>query len=176
MILETERLILREMQPSDAEDMLRLHSNLQVQEYTGDPTIITLEGIHNKIEEKTREYRDYGYGRWVTILKEGMQFVGWAGLSYLPEFDEVDLGYRFLPEFWGKGLATEVSRAILKYGFNALQLERIIAMAMKENKASIRVMQKVGMQFEKLAPYEPGSIDVVWYFMDHNSYHGSGVL
>jgi len=176
MILETARLILREMQPSDAEAMLRLHSNPLVQEYTGDPTINTLEGIQNKIEEKTNEYRDYGYGRWVTILKEGKQFVGWAGLSYLPEFDEVDLGYRFLPEFWGKGLATEVSRAILKYGFNELQLERIIAMAMKENKASIRVMQKVGMQFEKLAPYEPGSIDVVWYFMDQNSYHGSGVL
>ena len=175
MILETERLILREMQPSDAEDMLCLHSNPHVQQYTGETTIVTIQRIQEKIEEKTKEYRDYGYGRWVTILKEGMQFVGWAGLSYLPEFDEVDLGYRFLPEFWGKGLATEVSRAILKYGFDALQLKRIIAMAMEENRASIRVMQKVGMQFEKLAPYEPGSIDVVWYFMDQNSYQRSGV-
>ena len=93
MILETERLILREMVPSDAEDMLRLHSHPEVQQYTGDPTIFTFEGIQDKIQEKTDEYRKYGYGRWVTFLKEGMQFVGWAGLSYLPEFDEIDLGH-----------------------------------------------------------------------------------
>lgn len=173
MILETPRLLLREMQPSDAEDMLRLHSNPQVQQYTGDPTIFTYEGIQDKIQEKTDEYRKYGYGRWVTILKERKQFVGWAGLSYLPEFDEIDLGYRFLPEFWGKGLATEASRAILKYGFEALKLERIIAMAMEENKGSIRVMEKVGMKFEKLAPYEPGSIDVVWYSLNKKDYRES---
>lgn len=158
------------MVPSDAEDMLRLHSNSQVQVYTGDPTILTLDGIQDKIEEKREEYRKYGYGRWITILKEGMQFVGWAGLSYLPEFDEIDLGYRFLPEFWGKGLATEASQGILKYGFEVLQLERIIAMAMEENTASIRVMQKVGMQYEKRAPYEPGSADVVWYSLDQQAY------
>ena len=174
MILETERLILREMVPSDAEDMLRLHSHPKVQLYTGEQTIVTFEGIQDKIREKTDEYRKYGYGRWVTILKDGMQFVGWAGLSYLPEFDEIDLGYRFLPEFWGRGLATEVSRAILNYGFEELKMERIIAMAMEENKASIRIMQKVGMQFEKLAPYEPGSIDVVWYSLSRQDHEKSG--
>ena len=175
MILETPRLLLREMEPSDAEDMLRLHSNAEVQLYTGDPTIFTYEGIEDKIKEKSEEYRTYGYGRWITILKEGMQFVGWAGLSYLPEFDEIDLGYRFLPEFWGQGLATEASRAILKYGFEVLQLERIIAMAMEENIGSIRVMQKVGMQFEKQAPYQPGSIDVVWYSLSRKDYEKSVV-
>ena len=170
MILETERLILREMVPSDAEDMLRLHSDPEVQQYTGDPNIFTFEGIQDKIEEKTEEYRKYGYGRWVTLLKGGKQFVGWAGLSYLPEFDEIDLGYRFLPEFWGNGLATEASRAILKYGFEELNLDRIIAMAMQENKASIRVIEKVGMRFEKLAPYEPRSKDVVWYALSQNEF------
>ena len=158
------------MVPSDAKDMLRLHSHPEVQLYTGEKTIVTFEGIQDKIKEKTEEYRKYGYGRWVTVLKEGMQFVGWAGLSYLPEFDEVDIGYRFLPEFWGKGLATEASIAILKYGFDQLNLERIIGMAMEENKGSIRVLEKSGMQFEKLAPYEPGSIDVVWYALSREQY------
>jgi len=95
-----------------------------------------------------------------------MQFVGWAGLAYLPEFDEIDLGYRFLPEYWGLGIATEASRAILNYGFDQLELKKIIAIAMKEHKASIRVMQKVGMEFDKFGPYEPGSEDAIWYWCD----------
>jgi len=95
-----------------------------------------------------------------------MHFVGWAGLAYLPEFDEVDLGYRFLPNFWGKGYATEASHEILTYGFDELELKRIIAIAMKENKASLRVMEKVGMEFDKMAPYEAGGEDVIWYWCD----------
>ena len=163
MILETERLILREMTMSDSEDMLRLYSDPEVQKYTGEDIITSTEGIHRKIAEKMDDYAKYGYGRWITVLKEGNQFVGWAGLAYLPEFDETDVGYRFLTEFWGRGLATEASRAILAYAFEQLGLERIIAIAMKENKASIRVMEKIGMQFDKYAPYEPGSEDVAFY-------------
>ena len=71
-----------------------------------------------------------------------------------------------MPKYWGGGFATEVSHAILKYGFNKLELRRIIAIAMKENKASIRVMEKIGMEFDKFAPYEPEGEDVVWYWCD----------
>ncbi len=166
MILETQRLLVRELQLTDEADMLRLHASPEVQQYTGEDIITTIAGIHDKIEEKRRDYATYGYGRWATFLKDGMQFVGWAGLAYLPEFDEIDIGYRFLPEYWGMGIATEVSHAILAYGFEELQLDRIIAIAMKENTASIRVMEKVGMQFEQLAPYEPGSEDAAWYYCD----------
>jgi ribosomal-protein-alanine N-acetyltransferase len=101
-----------------------------------------------------------------TFLKKGRQFIGWAGLAYLPEFDEIDLGYRFLPNYWGKGFATEVSHAILTYGFDKLALEQIIAIAMKGNTASISVMEKVGMEFNKFAPYEPGGEYVAWYWCD----------
>ncbi|GGD54240.1 GNAT family N-acetyltransferase [Muriicola marianensis] len=164
-ILETQRLILRELCPEDADDMMRLHSHPVVQRYTGEGVITTPERIRNKIAEKQADYRKYGYGRWATVLKEGDQFVGWSGLAYLPEFDEVDVGYRFLPEFWGQGLATEATRAILTYAFNDLKLQRIVAIAMKENIASIRVMEKAGMQFEKNAPYFPDGEDLVWYNM-----------
>jgi len=166
MIIETERLILREMVIDDAQDMLRLHSNHQVQKHTGEDVITSLEEIRNKIKEFQSRDENRGFGRWVTILKKGKQFVGWAGLAYLPEFDEIDLGYRFLPEYWGLGIATEASRAILTYGFDSLKLSKIIAIAMKENKASIKVMEKVGMEFDKFAPYELGSEDAVWYWCD----------
>lgn len=165
-MIETERLFLRKITLDDKENMFRLHSDPDVQKYTGEPVVESIEEIEKAIRIRVKDYEKYGYGRWATFLKNEMQFVGWAGLAYLPEFDKIDLGYRFLPEFWGSGLATEASRAILTYGFEKLELKRIIAIAMKENKASIKVMEKVGMVFDKFAPYEPGSKDVVWYWCD----------
>ncbi|WP_299212591.1 GNAT family N-acetyltransferase [uncultured Aquimarina sp.] len=165
-MIETERLFLREITLDDKEELFKLHSNPEVQKYTGEPVVESREEIEKAIRTRINDYEKYGYGRWATVLKKGMQFVGWAGLAYLPEFDEIDLGYRFLPEFWGSGLATEASDAILTYGFDSLKLRKIIAIAMKENKASIRVMEKVGMEFDKFAPYESGSEDAVWYWCD----------
>ena len=167
IILETQRLILREITLDDTEALFKLHSDPSVQKYTGESVVKSIEEMEKAIENRIINYNKYGYGRWATILKSGKQFVGWAGLAYLPEFDEIDLGYRFLPEYWGLGIATEASKAILEYGFNQLGLKKIVAIAMKENKASIRVMEKVGMEFEKLAPYEPGTEDAIWYCCDN---------
>lgn len=165
-LIETERLLLREITLNDKEEMLQLHSNSDVQKYTGEPLVESIEEMERAIQTRINNYEKYGYGRWATFLKNGMQFIGWAGLAFLPEFDEIDLGYRFSPKYWGMGLATEASHAILTYGFDKLELERIIAIAMKENKASIKVMEKAGMEFDKFAPYEPGGEDAVWYWCD----------
>jgi ribosomal-protein-alanine N-acetyltransferase len=165
-LIETERLLLREITLNDKEEMFKLHSTPSVQIYTGEPIVESIEEMEKTIQSRINNYEKYGYGRWATFLKDGMQFVGWAGLAYLPEFDEIDLGYRFLPEYWGLGIATEASRAILTYGFDSLKIKKIIAVALKENKASIRVMEKVGMEFDKFAPYEPGSADAIWYWCD----------
>lgn len=170
IILETKRLVLKNITLEDKENMFKMYANPEVQKYTGEPVTTSLEEMEEAIKERAHNYEKYGYGRWATFLKPQMQFVGWAGLAYLPEFDEIDLGYRFLPEFWGKGIATEVSFSILEYGFNTLQLSRIIAIAMKEHKASMRVMEKIGMQFEKFAPYEIGSIDAAWYSIDKDTF------
>ena len=136
-MIETERLILRKITLDDKEELFKLHSDPDVQKYTGEPVVESIEEIEKAIRARIKDYEKYGYGRWATILKNGMQFVGWAGLAYLPEFDEIDIGYRFLPEYWGLGLATEASHAILNYGFDKLKLRNIIAIAMKENRASI---------------------------------------
>ncbi|MBT8301112.1 MAG: GNAT family N-acetyltransferase [Maribacter sp.] len=166
IIIETERLLLREITLDDKEALFKLHSDPEVQKYTGEPVVKSIEEIKKAIETRIIHYKEYGFGRWATILKSGKQFIGWAGLAYLPEFDEIDLGYRFLPEYWGLGIATEASRAILNYGFDSLKLKKIVAIAMKENKASIRVMEKAGMGFDKCAPYELGSRDALWYSCD----------
>ena len=165
-LIETKRLFLQEITLDDKVEMFQLHSNPEVQKYTGEPPIESMEKMEEAIKIRIPNYKKYGYGRWATFLKDGKQFIGWAGLAYLPEFDEIDLGYRFLPKYWGSGYATEAAQAILKYGFETLNLNRIIAIAMKENKGSINVMKKVGMAFDKFAPYEPGGEDVVWYWCD----------
>ena len=167
-VLETERLYLKEVGPEDRENLFRLHSIPSVQQYTGEPVVKTMAEIDRAIASRQAQYKKYGYGRWATFLKKEDQFVGWSGLSYLPEFDEIDLGYRLLPEFWGMGIATEASVAILDYGFGVLGLKRIVAIAMKENIASMRVMEKVGMAFDKYAPYDPGGKDEAWYWCDKN--------
>ena len=89
--------------------------------------------------------RRYGFGRWATVYKANNEVIGFAGLKYLPEFNEVDLGYRFLPEYWGMGLATEASIACLAWGFDTLKLTRIVGYTLPENLASIRVLEKMGM-------------------------------
>jgi RimJ/RimL family protein N-acetyltransferase len=165
-LIETERLLLREISLNDKEQMFQLYTNADVHKYTGDPLVESMEEMEQAIQTRIKNYKTYGYGRWATFLKNDMRFIGWAGLAYLPEFDEIDLGYRFLPNYWGKGFATEASHAILSYGFDKLNLKRIIAIAVKEHKASIKVMQKVGMEFDKFAPYEPGGEDVAWYWCD----------
>jgi RimJ/RimL family protein N-acetyltransferase len=170
-LIETERLLLREITLDDKEDLFKLHSDPEVQKYTGEPVVESIEEIEKAIRTRISDYGKYGYGRWATFLKNGMHFAGWAGLAYLPEFDEIDLGYRFFPEYWGMGFATEASHAILTYGFDQLELKKIIAIAMKENKASVRVMEKVGMQFDKFAPYEPGGEDVIWYQIEKTVYN-----
>lgn len=172
-LIETDRLLLREIRLEDSTDMYGLHADPEVQRYTGESPIGSMEEMEAAIRTRIHNYAKYGYGRWATFLKADMQFVGWAGLAYLPEFDEIDLGYRLLTRYWGMGLATEASRAILRYGFEQLGIERIIAIAMQENKASIRVMEKVGMEFDKLAPYEPGGKDEVWYHCDRARFAAS---
>jgi RimJ/RimL family protein N-acetyltransferase len=165
-LIETERLLLREIGPGDKSDLFALHSLPEVQKYTGEAVVVSIGEIEKAIQERIDHYRQFGFGRWAVILKDGMQFAGWAGLLHLPEFGEIDLGYRFLPQYWGSGIATEASRAILRYGFETFNLNRIIAIAMKENIGSIRVMEKVGMEFYQFAPYETGGEDLIWYQCD----------
>ena len=99
------------------------------------------------IDHPIADYRKHGFGRGACILKSTGQQIGFAGLKYLEELDEVDVAYRLLPAFWGQGLATEAALASVRYGFAKLGLKRIIGLAMPENVASIRVLEKAGLHY-----------------------------
>ncbi len=150
-LLETERLWLREYVLEDAEATYKLGSNPLVQKYTGDPCFSSVEDARTiLLQHPMEDYRKYGYGRWAMILKENDRLIGMAGLKYLPEWDEVDVGYRLLPELWGRGLATEASLACIRYGFEKLALSRIIGLVDPLNVQSVRVLEKCGLKFEKM--------------------------
>ena len=147
--IETERLILR---PHTIEDILpayEMNLDTEVSKYTGDGGVVSLSEIERRIKEDVMgDYAKYGFGRFAVELKSKNKFIGFAGLKYLEDLDEVDLGYRLMSEYWGKGYATEASRACVKFGFEVLELDRVIALVMPDNEASINVLLKLGFKFD----------------------------
>lgn len=161
-ILETERLILRPHTLDDVEPSYQMNLDEEVSRYTGDRGVQSREEIHRRIKEDVLgDYAKYGFGRFAVMLKSENIFIGFSGLKYLPDLDEVDLGYRLVRDYWGKGYATESAQASLDFGFNQLGLERIIALALPENEASIHIMDKLGFEFDKMV--EEDGLEAVQY-------------
>lgn len=145
-ILETKDLILRELNLSDAQNFYSLNLNPNVIKYTGDLAFKSVQ----EAEDFLKNYQDYkinGYGRWAVIHKNSNKFIGWCGLKF--EDGQTNIGYRFFEDEWNKGYATQSALACLNYGFEQLNLKCIIGKAMKENAASIKVLQKIGLKYEK---------------------------
>lgn len=146
-MLETSRLFIRPAVLEDAYNLFALNSDPEVVRYTGDASFTSMMDAQIIVKERMiAQFDKYKMSRFMVFLKDGT-FIGWCGLKYFSGTNEVDLGYRFLKKFWGMGYATEASRACLKYGFETLNLPKIIAKAMPDNTGSIKVMQKLGMTF-----------------------------
>ena len=172
-LIETDRILLREFKISDCQAVFDFSSNVEVQKYTGDAILNNLNQAKDIISNIWfSDYKKYGYGRWAVVYKPENKVIGFAGLKYLAEINETDIGFRFLPEYWGKGIASEVSKEIIKYGFEVLKLKRIIGIAMPENKASNKVLEKIGLDFYKFDKYEGGDDDEKcnWYQIDKEKY------
>lgn len=148
VILQTGRLILRELTTDDANDFYRLNSDPEVMRYTGDDPFATPEEAE-KMLRNYDQYRKYGIGRWAVLEKERNSFIGFCGLKYSADVDEYDIGFRFFKTEWNKGYATEAARACIDYAFNELSLNMIVGRAMKVNEASIKVLTKIGLSYWK---------------------------
>lgn len=163
-ILETERTIMRYLMGEDAEDFYNLNLDPEVLKYTGDAPF---ESIHSAREFLMNydQYQLYGVGRLAVIHKKTSKFMGWCGIKYSLVQDEYDLGFRFFRRYWNQGFATETAKACLSYGFNQLGLPRIVGRAMKENIASIKVLEKIGMTLKATFDFE-GRDGVIY---EHNA-------
>ena len=149
---ETERLILRKILPSDEDRLFLLDSNPDVLKYIGVPVVENIDQIRSLIEMLQIQYHENGIGRWAVIEKESGLIIGWSGLKYYTETlnnhsNFYDLGYRFLPEYWGRGYATETSNFWLEYAFNTLNQTEVFATTDINHKASKNVLQKVGFKW-----------------------------
>lgn len=147
-IIETERLFLRELMIEDAENFYELNLNPNVIRYTGNLPFAYVEEAKHFLQHY-KDYNENGYGRWAVINKSDNEFLGWCGLKYDPTTNETDIGFRFFEKYWNKGFATESAEACVHYGFERLKLKKIIGRAMFANKASIKVLEKIGLSFEK---------------------------
>ena len=147
IIFETPRLILRRFTEDDAALLLQLNSDPEVLKYLHEPVLETEEQTRKVIRDIILPQYDLNLGRWAIHKKDDQQFIGWCGLKYLPELDEIDLGYRFIKTAWGNGYATEAARQTLEYGFNTLHLKTITGRAHVKNTASLKVLEKIGMKF-----------------------------
>ncbi len=148
-IIETNRCYLRELKTSDAESFFVLNSDEEVIKFTGDKPFETIEAAKDFLSKY-----NFGYGRWAVIDKKDNDFLGWCGLKFSPDLKETDIGFRFFRKNWNKGYATETAKACLEYGFETLKLEKIVGRAMEENIGSIKVLEKIGMQFVEIINFD----------------------
>jgi [ribosomal protein S5]-alanine N-acetyltransferase len=147
---ETERLILREILPTDVDDFFEMDSDPDVHIYVGNEPLQTKEQAAAAIQFIRQQYIDNGIGRWAVIDKKTNAFLGWAGLKLITEpinnhNNFLDLGYRFIKKYWRKGFASEAAAASLKYAFNELRANVVYAHAHSENLASNKILTRTGL-------------------------------
>ena len=152
--IETERLILRPYEPSDDRDLHELVSQPEIMEFIPED-VMTLQEVRRIItwlQECYPKNTPEKIIKWTlaVVLKETNRVIGSCGLGPLDfSTDETELFYALRKEYWGKGLATEAARAVLKYAFKTIKIERLVAVTMPANVGSVKVIEKLGLSFEK---------------------------
>lgn len=157
--IETERLLLRMIHADDLDHLAALLSDPDVVKYVGDGKPSGRDEAERALESIIRHWHTHGFGRWAVIEKHTGEFIGFGGLRSL--FGTPEVVYHLAKAHWGHGYATEVAQAALRFGFEVRGYDRIVAITKPPNTASIHVMDKLGMRFEKNARYY--EIDVVQY-------------
>jgi ribosomal-protein-alanine N-acetyltransferase len=149
-IIETKRLILREVNHGDAESIFELFSEPEVMKYFSN-TPRSIEEAHERIELDLGQYIKRGFGFWATVLKDTGEIIGQCGLlaQKVDEVDETEIAYALAKEYRGQGFATEATKAIKHYGFNKLNFNRLISIIDPNNISSQKVALRTGLAFEK---------------------------
>lgn len=172
ILIETNRLILREIIASDFEAMFELDSNPNVNKYLGNNPLKSIEESQKIIENIRKQYQENGIGRFAIILKETNEFIGWSGIKFITEIDNnhinfYEIGYRLKEKHWGKGYGFESAKAWLDYGFRKMNIPIMYASAHKENAASIKILHKIGMKI--ISEYDWNGIPCYWFELENDT-------
>lgn len=147
--ITTERLILRGPLGKDKNPIFEIHSDSDVMKYYGVKPYSSIENAQKHLEWLEKLHREEIGLRWVITLKEENQYIGDVGFyDYEKRHNRAEIGYILGKQYWGKGIMTEAINAALEYGFNEMKLNRIQALIDPRNKASKRVAEKHGFQYE----------------------------
>jgi RimJ/RimL family protein N-acetyltransferase len=150
IIIETERLVLRQFTLQDSAFILNLLNTEGWLRYIGDRNIKTTQQAEDYLNNgPLKSYKINGFGLGLVALKPDGKPIGMCGLIKRDYLDHVDIGFAFLPDFIGKGYAYEIAKRTLQYGFEQLQQDKILAITLPENSASIRLLSKLGLAYEQ---------------------------
>jgi RimJ/RimL family protein N-acetyltransferase len=162
-VLETPRLTLRRFTLDDAPFVIELVNDPAWLEHIGDRNVRTLDEAHAYLRKGAiAMYERVGFGMYVVALKESGAPVGTCGLIQRDGLDDIDIGFAFLPEFRGRGYALESAAAVLEYA-GRLGLKRIIGIVSAANHRSIRILEKIGLQFERTVKLPGDEEEILLY-------------
>jgi len=163
-ILETERLILRHLAPDDAPFILELLNDPGWLRYIGDRGVRTLQQAVDYIETVPMAmYANLGFGLYLTARRDTREPIGMCGLLKRDALDDVDIGFAFLQRYQGQGYGFEAASAVLEYARTALGLQRVVAIATRDNERSAGLLEKLGFRFERMVTF-PGDGDELRLF------------
>jgi [ribosomal protein S5]-alanine N-acetyltransferase len=146
-VLETERLILRPISNDDLAATHRVFDDPAVRRYLWDDRPVSLEATASVVQASARDFSERGVGLFGVRLRGAEELVGLCGLRWEDGIGDMEIIYCLLPELWGRGLATEAAEACLRFAFEEVRLERVMAGADEPNAASLRIIEKLGMRF-----------------------------
>lgn len=173
--ISTERLLLREIEEQDIDDLFEMDADPLVHRYIDNAPIQQRSELLPVINSLKEQYSHNGVARWAIIDRQNKECVGWAGLKF---FDTVlnghsnfyELGYRLKRKHWRKGIASEASKAVVGYGFSMLPIDVIYAITHPENKDSIKVLTKLGFQLKMVFDHEGAPCN--WFELKKRSFYG----
>jgi RimJ/RimL family protein N-acetyltransferase len=169
-VLETDRLLLRRLASADAAFILELVNEPSWLQFIGDKGVRTIADARDYIlQGPIAMYNRFGFGLYLTELKENGDPMGICGLIKRESLQDVDIGFAFLPKYWGKGYAYESAAAVMAHGKTALGLKRIVAITSPENYRSIRVLEKIGLRFEQMMRLAEDEPEISLFADDYNN-------
>lgn len=160
--LQLDDFTMRSLQPADLDALAAIWADPEVTRFLPSRGVpIPRENAEKSLKSFINHWQQRGYGVWAIIENDSARMVGYCGLRYLDEIDEVEVLYGLAKEYWGRGIATQAAKAAVSYGFNVANLDKLIAMALPNNFASRRVIEKAGLQYEK--QIHIFNLDVLYY-------------
>jgi RimJ/RimL family protein N-acetyltransferase len=161
MVIETDRLQLRQLSVDDAEFILRLLNEPSFIQNIGDRGVRTLDDARGYIVKgPITSYEKFGFGLWMIETKSPSAPIGICGLLKREVLDDVDIGYALLPEFWSHGYALESASAVVSYAREKLGLKRVVAVTNSNNQSSIRLLEKMGFKYERMVQLSEGAPEI----------------